>query len=66
MLMERSSALSQPVRQKPPGKKREDDKEVEEEGTAIKGIFKLYLLCTSLVFACQESIIRFFFLTELC
>lgn len=42
MLMERSSALSQPVRQKPPGKKREDDKEVEEEGTAIKGIFKLY------------------------
>lgn len=53
MLMERSSALSQPVRQKPPGKKREEDdkKEVEEEGTAIKGIFKLYLLCTSLVFA---------------
>ncbi|XP_006788328.1 S-adenosylmethionine-dependent methyltransferase domain-containing protein [Neolamprologus brichardi] len=36
MLMERSSALTQPVRQKPPGKKKEDDKEVEEEGTAIK------------------------------
>lgn len=60
--MERSSALSQPVRQKPPGKKREEDdkKEVEEEGTPIKGIFKLYVLCKSLVFACQMSIIRFF------